>query len=86
MSTLVSIFVPLELITTCVHRSYDSATPSDLWRGLQEALDQSESIINIPEGETVETIMETWNSQSGYPVVYVERNYSTGVINVSQVN
>lgn len=42
-------------------------------------------MINIPVGETVETIMETWNSQSGYPVVYVDRNYVDGSINISQV-
>lgn len=39
----------------------------------------------MPEGETVESILETWNSQAGYPVIYVNRNYATGSINISQV-
>lgn len=66
-------------------RTYDTATPSDLWNGLQAAVDTYEGVLNLPEGETVESILETWNSQAGYPVIYVDRNYITGSINISQV-
>lgn len=45
----------------------------------------ADAYTNIPENETVETILETWASQAGYPVVYVDRNYVTGSVNISQV-
>lgn len=66
-------------------RSYDTATPSDLWNGFQTAVDNYDGIVNIPDGETVAGILETWNSQAGYPVINVDRNYATGSINISQV-
>lgn len=66
-------------------RSYAAAEPTDLWNGLQEALDNANEIINLPINATVESIMETWSSQSGYPVVNVERNYTTGAVTYSQV-
>lgn len=52
---------------------------------MQQALNASIETVNLPANATVESIMETWNSQSGYPVVYVERNYSTGSLSLSQV-
>lgn len=68
------------------NRSYDTATPADLWNGFQAAVDSYDGIINLPEGASVESVLETWNSQAGYPVIYVDRNYVTGSVNISQVN
>lgn len=66
-------------------RRFNYVEPSHLWSSLQRALDESTATINLPQSATVESIMETWASQSGYPVVYVERNYETGSLTISQV-
>lgn len=65
-------------------RSYNTATPSDLWSSIQTTLDTFGYLGVLPSEESVESVMETWNSQSGYPVVYVERNYNTGSVTFSQ--
>lgn len=68
-----------------IRRSLDAATPTDLWDSMQLALDAANETVTFPGNATVESIMETWNSQSGYPVVYVERNYTSGSLTISQV-
>lgn len=73
------------IITLTFHyfnRQFDAATPSDLWSGLQTAVDAASS--NVLQGQTVQEVMETWNSKAGYPVVNVERE--NGVIVLSQVS
>lgn len=75
-----------ETLVTETFRSYNTATPSDLWNGLQVALDTYNGTVNIPENESVESILNTWQSQAGYPVINIDRNYITGSINVSQVS
>ncbi|GJQ73763.1 hypothetical protein Trydic_g18704 [Trypoxylus dichotomus] len=60
---------------------YGAAQPSDLWRGLQAAVDELDA--EILGDFTVEEIMETWNSQAGFPVVDVSRN-NNGRIVLSQ--
>lgn len=39
----------------------------------------------LPPQKNVEDVMETWTSQSGYPLLNVERNYEDGSITFSQV-
>lgn len=46
-----------------------SATPSDLYAGLQKAVDED---VSVPPN--VATIMESWEHQSGHPLVTVSRN------------
>lgn len=59
--------------------------PSHLWSSVQEALDDLNVTGVLPSGATIEDVMETWNTQSGYPLVSVERNYEDGSITFSQV-
>lgn len=59
--------------------------PSYLWSSIQTALDSSNVSGVLPSEANVEGVMETWNSQSGYPVVNVERNYEDGSVTFSQV-
>lgn len=59
--------------------------PSQLWSSVQAALDDLNVTGVLPSGATVEDVMETWNTQSGYPLISVERNYEDGSITFSQV-
>ncbi|XP_029161445.1 aminopeptidase N-like [Nylanderia fulva] len=60
---------------------YSSATPDDLWKALQDALDESDV---LHDDFKVKEVMDTWLKQTAYPVVTIVRNYDTGVINVTQ--
>lgn len=59
---------------------YKSASASDLYRGLQRAVDE-----DYPEGEDyperpdVAAIMTSWETQAGVPVIYVTRNPSNQI-------
>lgn len=64
--------------------AFSTAKPHDLYRALQEAL-HFENKEHLLRNLTVLDIMETWDSQSGYPIVSVKRNYQTGGITFSQV-
>lgn len=61
-----------------------AAVPSDLWNALQTAVDAA---TNKPvlDGQTVASIMNTWASQAGYPVVTVTRT-TAGAISIAQVS
>ncbi|XP_011860075.1 PREDICTED: puromycin-sensitive aminopeptidase-like protein isoform X2 [Vollenhovia emeryi] len=60
---------------------YSSATPDDLWKALQEALDESD----VPHDDfKVKEVMDTWFEQARYPLVTVNRDYATGNIKISQ--
>ncbi|XP_029164141.1 LOW QUALITY PROTEIN: aminopeptidase N-like [Nylanderia fulva] len=60
---------------------YSSATPDDLWKALQDALDESDV---LHDNLKIKEVMDTWIKQAAYPVVTVVRNYDTGEINVTQ--
>ncbi|XP_029161426.1 aminopeptidase N-like isoform X2 [Nylanderia fulva] len=60
---------------------YNSATPDDLWKALQDALDESDV---LHDDFKVKEVMDTWFKQAAYPVVTIRRNYDTGEINVTQ--
>ncbi|XP_050343242.1 aminopeptidase N-like [Nymphalis io] len=47
--------------------------PSELYDGLQQALDESNHSINWP----ISTIMERWTTQGGFPVLTVRRSAAT---------
>ncbi|KAF7266417.1 hypothetical protein GWI33_020248 [Rhynchophorus ferrugineus] len=61
--------------------SYKSTNQDDLW-GLFTIRAHNESI--IPENVTIKALMNSWTTQSGYPVITVSRNYSTGFITINQ--
>jgi aminopeptidase N len=51
-------------------KQYDAATPTDLYSGLQQAINQDYPT-NPPN---IATIMSTWENQAGYPVITVSRS------------
>ncbi|XP_050293246.1 aminopeptidase N-like isoform X2 [Anthonomus grandis grandis] len=61
--------------------SYKSTNQDDLW-GLFTKRAHNQSI--IPENVTVKALMNSWTSQSGYPCITVNRNYSTGIATINQ--
>ncbi|KAF2892510.1 hypothetical protein ILUMI_13662 [Ignelater luminosus] len=63
--------------------AFSTAKPHDLYGALQKAL-KIEKKEHLLANLTVSDILVTWDSQSGYPVVNVKRNYQTGSITLSQ--
>ncbi|XP_025986452.2 aminopeptidase N [Solenopsis invicta] len=60
---------------------YSSVTPDDLWKALQDALDESD----VPHDDfKVKDVMDTWFKQAWYPLVTVHRDYETGEIKMTQ--
>ncbi|RLU27567.1 hypothetical protein DMN91_001371 [Ooceraea biroi] len=60
---------------------YGSVTPDDLWKALQDAVDESD----VPHNDfKVKEVMYTWFEQAGYPIVTIERDYATGKIKATQ--
>ncbi|XP_014472210.1 PREDICTED: aminopeptidase N-like [Dinoponera quadriceps] len=61
--------------------AYGNATPDDLWKALQDALDESD----VPHDDfNVKEVMDTWFEQANYPDVTVVRNYENGDVTVTQ--
>lgn len=54
--------------------SYKTATREDLWRCLNESASEVD----------VKKVMDTWTTQSGYPVVTITRNYETNSASIRQ--
>ncbi|XP_031337248.1 aminopeptidase N-like [Photinus pyralis] len=63
--------------------AYTPVTPTDLYMSFQKTLEEKK-LTNLTHGVTIVKMMETWDSQPGYPVLSVFRNYNTGVISLSQ--
>lgn len=64
-----------------IFSEYSSATPDDLWKSLQDALDES----NVPHNDfKVKEVMDTWFNQTAYPIVTIDRDYDTGEIKATQ--
>ncbi|KAG7211602.1 hypothetical protein KM043_010857 [Ampulex compressa] len=60
---------------------YSAVTSDDLWKALQDALDESD----IPHQDfRLKEVMDTWTEQTGFPLVTVNRNYTTGETTVRQ--
>jgi len=55
-------------------RKYDVATPEDLYKALQTQIKKAGLSDNIT------TILNTWTTQSGYPVVHVSVNKDTVIL------
>ncbi|XP_055638087.1 aminopeptidase N-like [Toxorhynchites rutilus septentrionalis] len=63
------------------NRQLDSATPDDLYAGLERAIEGRNL---IPEQFSLKKVMESWTNASGYPVLNVHRLYNAGSIILSQ--
>lgn len=62
--------------------SYSNAEQDDLWAELTAASLRSGSLTrNI----TVKEVMDTWTTQTGYPILTVTRDYSDKSLTISQV-
>lgn len=61
---------------------FSNANHDDLWRILTEEAQEENS---LDKNITVKGIMDLWTLQGGYPLVKVEREYSTGKVKLSQV-
>ncbi|XP_076675235.1 aminopeptidase N-like [Andrena cerasifolii] len=69
------------LLSYINEHKYSNVTSNDLWEAMQSALNQS----NTTGGNfQVKEVMDTWIEQTGYPLVTVTRNYTTGDITISQ--
>lgn len=64
-----------------IYSAYQSATQDDLWSHYTLTA-QNQSL--IPSTVTVKELMNSWSMQSGYPLVTITRNYSTGVATINQ--
>ncbi|KAK5649479.1 hypothetical protein RI129_000508 [Pyrocoelia pectoralis] len=62
-------------------RQFKGATPHDLYKNFQRALNES-SENRLPPSMKIEDIMTTWDSVSGFPLVTVTRNYGSLLDNV----
>jgi aminopeptidase N len=58
------------------------ATPEHLYNALQQAADEDGA---LPENYKIEEIFGSWEKNSGYPIVYVERSYNDYRIRFTQV-
>lgn len=62
-------------------RSYEAATPFDLYEHLQSSMNTSSQLrTNI----SIKTMMETWTNQPSFPIVTVTRDYEQQTASVSQ--
>ncbi|KAF5272302.1 hypothetical protein FQR65_LT04960 [Abscondita terminalis] len=62
---------------------YKSVEPCDLYQSLQEAVDNSTTVVNLGNN-SVASIMSTWDSNLGYPLITVTRNYTSGLTTFQQ--
>lgn len=64
-----------------IFSEYGTVTPVDLWKALQDAIDESD----VPHDDfKVKEVMDTWFEQAGYPIVTIERDYATGETKATQ--
>ncbi|XP_041451259.1 aminopeptidase N-like isoform X3 [Drosophila obscura] len=61
--------------------AYSNADQSDLWRSLSDAAHKFGS---FPKYLDVQTVMDTWTLQAGYPLITVHRDYSRNTISINQ--
>lgn len=63
--------------------SYTNAEQDDLWRELT-AVSQEYKVLT--RNVTVKEIMDTWTTQTGYPILTVTRDYTDKSLTISQVS
>ena len=67
--------------TLLIFSKYKAAEQDDLWQYLTEQANRDNT---LPKDVMVKKIMDTWTLQMGFPVVNVERDYSTQTATISQ--
>jgi aminopeptidase N len=65
--------------------SYGSAKPENLYKALQLAIDADLNSTMLPGDYKIQEIFESWEFNSGYPIVYVKRSYNDRKIRFTQV-
>lgn len=65
-------------------RKFDVATEDDLFTKIQEELDLARPI-DFNNINNIKEVFESWTQSSGYPVISVTRNYTTGSVTITQV-
>ncbi|XP_015604734.1 uncharacterized protein LOC107272255 [Cephus cinctus] len=60
---------------------YANVVPQDLWDAIQDQVDAHDIFL---DNQRIETIMNTWATQSGHPVVKVDFDENTGIAKISQ--
>lgn len=60
---------------------YGTGKPERLWSALQTSANEHGGLINVDE--TIATLMDSWASQAGYPVVHASLN--GGLLTLQQV-
>ncbi|VVC39573.1 Hypothetical protein CINCED_3A003208 [Cinara cedri] len=60
---------------------FSNAEQDDLWSSLT---DEAHRVGSLDKNTTVKEIMDTWTLQTGYPVLKVTRDYSSGMVTLSQ--
>jgi aminopeptidase N len=64
-------------------RKYQSSTQNDLWEALTS---QAHADSALDPNMSVKEIMDTWTLQTGFPVIMVTRDYTTGTVHLKQVS
>ena len=62
-------------------RKYQNAEQDDLWEAMNEAA--ITDALDLPTD--VQTIMNSWSLQTGYPVINIQRNYDNQSAEITQV-
>lgn len=65
-----------------VKYSYRNAEQDDLW---QELTDVTQMYNVLSRNVTVKEIMDTWTTQTGYPLLNVTRDYNGNTLSITQV-
>ena len=58
------------------------AKPEHLYKALQQATDADNA---LPDNYLIEDLFGCWETQPGYPIVYVERSYNDYRVRFTQV-
>ncbi|XP_037296182.1 aminopeptidase N isoform X3 [Manduca sexta] len=83
---MMTMFLGDEVFRKAINRyllkySYKNAEQDDLWHELTMA---SESHGVLPRNVSVKTVMDTWTTQTGYPLLTVTRDYDDQSVTVTQ--
>lgn len=71
----------LVYIYNVFYRAFLAATEEDLIEGIQTAVTEDST---LAASISVSSIVLSWTRQAGFPVVHVDRNYTTGAITLHQ--
>lgn len=68
-----------------VFRKWQSGKPSDLFSALQNQANNDSSLALYPN-TAVSAVMSSWTNQSGYPLLQVNIDYTSGDMSITQVS